>query len=183
MGFATSYVLVQDLSREMILRRLGARLGDPVEEPDNSRAPTTLGPTEHGWTVIADSPGDLCGAPELCQDLGRDTTVVTAFLEEHCMYSEANLYTAGRRVWKVSSDGEHDRTPGRSGIETEGVAPAQLDALIAEALREELANPGVDYQFEVPLHLVTKVTVGAIDGRYPWGEEPHRELIFGTPSD
>ncbi|MBC6468808.1 hypothetical protein [Actinomadura alba] len=182
MGFSTGYVLVQDLTVDDVLQRLGAVLGYRVEDPCLSDAPACLGPLEQGWTVIGDSPGDIRDDPDLLETLSIGTTVVTAFLEEHVMYSQAELYANGLRRWKVVSDSETEDDAGLH-IAIEGRAPDVLVSLIERALHDERQTIAVDYQFNVPLKLVNDVTAGAFDGTYPWGdpdESPYREIVFNN---
>ena len=182
MGFSTGYVLVQGLSTDELLRRLGATLGDRVKEPDLVESPACLGPTvEGGWTVIGDSPGDIRDDRDLLKALGSGTTVLTGFLEEHEMYSQTELYVDGVRRWRVVSDSGAEDEAGVH-ITVEGTAPDTLDARIRRALERERETEGVDYQFNVPLDLIKDITGGILSG-HPWGDPyatPYRELVFKT---
>jgi hypothetical protein len=173
--------LIKDLSRDELLARLDAKLGEPVEEPDSSGAPACLGLPQHGWTIIADSPLRLIDDDALLSGLSRGTTVLIGFMEEHVMYSHAELFVDGRRVWKVISDREKTDNAGLH-LAVDGTVPAGFAALVADARLRERQTAGVDFQFEVPFQVVSEATGGVVDGRYPWGdlddESAYRTLVF-----
>ena len=191
MGVRTGFVLVAGLSRQEVLARLGMRLGEVVDEPDNSDVDLpALGPVLDGWALIVDSPGMLLDDEATLERLGRGTTLVTHSINETVMYADAAGYQDGRRRWWVASDPSAKSRAG-SRLRVEGEPPGDVPALLAEALRSEATDPGVelasghhnvDHQIDVPSQVIAAATAGAFDG-WPLDESwTFHELIPTDPA-
>jgi hypothetical protein len=188
MGVNSGFLAVAGLDETEVLRRLGRRLGDVVDEPDtrdDDRMPA-LGPVVDGWTIIVDQPLHLLLDEPAVSRLGRGTTLVTLVLSETVMESDARGYVDGQERWSVTSGGDRDRRrawprlrvrwwrrllspPGPSRLQVTGDPPGDLPALLDAALRREAADPGwqgmkVDYQYEIPSEVVAAATGGAFTG-------------------
>jgi hypothetical protein len=173
MGESTSFVLVSGLSQEQLLERLGMRLGEVIEEADSSRhGVASLGPTLRGWTLIVDPPRVLPVDEASLARLSRGARVLALELEEHVMYSQAEVFYCGQRLWRVSSTGEHGLT-GRSRVTSDGDPPPESAELLEEALRQERerGDAAVDYQFDVPVDLAAVATGGAFHYGRTWDDD------------
>ena len=132
MGFSPGYVLVQDLTVDDVMQRLGAVLGNRVEDPCLSYGRPISGRLSRAGRSSATPPAIFGTTPTCSKTLSIGTTLVTAFLEEHVMYRQAELCAVGLRRWKVVSDSEAEDDAGLH-IAIKGRAPDLLVSLIERA--------------------------------------------------
>ena len=107
-----------------------------------------------GWyVVVAGRRGHRINSNETLEALTTDSTAIVCSIEEHVMFSSAEGWDAGRRIWRVI----HDSEKGKRHIESGGDLPAIYGAAIEDAKRqqdEEDAGPReVDFFFEAPLQI------------------------------
>jgi hypothetical protein len=158
MGFAISWCAVREDRAQQFLNRLElSPVGQTEEVPESLISMARL---DTGWRVIWYNKADCpFFRPEALGDLSRDQEVLVCFVEEHVMASSAEMWSGGRRKWKLSHEGEH----GPKGLTVEGELPACFQAIREEMEALQLAEGGdaaeVDHIFEIPLK-VAETLVG-----------------------
>lgn len=98
------------------------------------------------------------GADVLAQ-LSTRFPVTACSIEEHVMFSSAEVWIDGARAWRVAHTGESEPVD----LEVIGVMPpefhAMADALKAQQEADGGASAGVDHYFDIPL-LAAKARTG-----------------------
>lgn len=158
MGLSITWCAVREAAADPFLRALGlAPTGETMELP---KALITSGRLDTGWRVLW---YNKYGCPFLRpQDLARlslECDVLLCLVEEHVMASSAEMWSRGKRTWRLSHEGED----GPKGLEAEGELPESYLPIRKQMELQQLEEggdaAGVDYLFEIPL-LVAKSLVG-----------------------
>jgi hypothetical protein len=172
MGFAISWCAVREDDADRFLQDLGLTpTGDTEELPESLIA---TGRLDTGWRVVWYN-GYTCPflEPQNLAKLSMIRDVVLCLVEEHVMASSAELWTGGKRKWRVSHEGED----GPKGLSVEGHAPEALRSIQKEMEELQIAEGGedadVDYIFEIPL----KVAKSIVGFKH---DEDSRHLIGGV---
>jgi hypothetical protein len=163
---------VKGLDKASLLERLGfVETGETGEWHEVCPAFTER---PGGWGVVLVEFGDLPKRAEL-EALSQGGEVLTCEVSETVMYSEAQGFAAGRRVWMVASDPDANAP---HGLVVEGEPPAPFEEVKARQLarqaEDDAANnpgPGVDYVFDIPPDLVYALTGFRANGP-PMEDEP-----------
>jgi hypothetical protein len=92
--------------------------------------------------------------------LSEGGEAIVGRIEEHVMFSQAELWRDGKREWEAKHFGDF----GSTHLETEGSLPAYFDAFRKE---QDARGPDPDY-FEVPVCMVEHVTGYRYDRLYSW---------------
>ena len=156
MGFAITWFAVPEESHAAFCSRFGlAPTGETLEVPDCLIATAKL---DTGWRLIWYGKYDcpFIGDREMA-DISRSYDIVRCQVEEHVMASRSELWSAGRRKWFVSHEGED----GPKGLDVDGVLPDTFIAMKREMEAIQLAEGGesadVDYIFEIPLRVAESI--------------------------
>ncbi len=84
--------------------------------------------------------------------------VIACCVEEHVMFSSAQMWSHGQRVWRV----EHDAQLSRRHLVATGQMPASYTLALQQAQAQQDAEDRgpqeVDYYFDVPLQVAQDVT-------------------------
>jgi hypothetical protein len=172
MGIRLAWMAVKGLDKAALLERLGfIETGDAGEWHEVCPSFTERA---GGWRVVLMEFGDLPKRAEL-EALSQEGEVLTCEVSETVMYSEAQGFSAGRRLWKVASDPD-SKAP--HGLVVEGDPPglfeeikARLLARQAEGAASNGSGPSVDYVFDIAPDLVYALTGFRANGP-PMDEEP-----------
>lgn len=158
MGFSITWCAVREERADALLEELGlSPTGEREEFPESLISSAKL---DTGWRVLW---YNECGCPflepEHLQALSAQQDLVLCSVEEHVMYSSAELWTGGHCKWRIVHDGSN----GPKGLIAEGTLPASLGPIRNEMERTQHAEGGasaeVDYIFEIPL-MVAQALVG-----------------------
>jgi hypothetical protein len=151
MGFSLAWLAVRGIAYEAVLDRQGlastTRLGDYAENPVSAM------PWD-GWTLVVARGCDhrIIGEENLSK-LSLGCEVVACSIEEHVMYSSSELWSDGRRRWRV----EHDAQRSIDHCSAIGSLPEDYGAtrkhFATQQEAEGGANADVDLYFEIPLVL------------------------------
>lgn len=112
-----------------------------------------------GWYLIAISrPEDhIYGSNEFAR-LSRLFPLIVCQIEEHEMFSSAEQWVGGSRVWQIV----HDSKKGVADISKSGTLPASFEAIVAEAAKKQEAEAGEgaegDYYFDIPILMIEEIT-------------------------
>jgi hypothetical protein len=150
MGFSITWVAVREQAAPKLMERLALTPTGKTEEfPESLISTATL---DTGWRVIWYNKYHCPFLrPEDLGDLSKHQDVLLCLVEEHVMASSSEFWSAGRRVWWISHEGED----GPKGLATDGDLP-ECFASVRRELEEAQRNDGgddadVDHIFEIPL--------------------------------
>ena len=83
--------------------------------------------------------------------------VIACRIEEHVMFSSAEFWEQGEKLWRV----EHDAQQGKRHLNLEGLHPASYPEVLQQAKEEQdaedLGPKEVDFYFEVPLQTANQI--------------------------
>jgi len=95
--------------------------------------------------------------PKVLESLSSNVDVVACSIEEHVMWSTAEMWRNGSRVWRI----EHDGQKGISHISASGLLPDGYQAIERRFAEQQRNSSGVgsdtDYFFEVPLQTARSI--------------------------
>jgi hypothetical protein len=164
MGFSISWAGVQTADRAAVLGVLGlVESGEPDEffETAFSGAEFT-----GGWFVILSQNCDLFRRPDLLAALSGAGRVIAACAEEHVMFSSAEEWQGGARLWSAEHVGEHGKF---DDLTTSGSPPPRLNEISAQMKKEQGSQTDVDMGFEVPLRTAQEIVGFKHDEHHPGG--------------
>ena len=96
-------------------------------------------------------------SPESLAALTTDREAVACSIEEHVMFSSAEFWRDGRRIWRI----RHDAQKSTRHIATEGDLPAvyaeKLQHATTEQDAEDQERKEVDFFFEIPLEVAREI--------------------------
>lgn len=173
MGLSLAWIAARGLPFEAVLDRL--RLEATGESADYVEHALTGCSLPGGWSVVVAHGCDhrIVDDKELAL-LSRDCELIACSVEEHAMYSRAQRWAAGRKVWSVS----HDAQASFDHLSAEGDLPAEFDAVRTRHAEQQQAeggrSAGVDLYFEIPL-VLAQTTVGF---KHDEGASPEPEAGF-----
>lgn len=175
MGYSISWIGVSGKGPHRLLSEAGlCDTGKPDEANETPASGTLL---SNGWYVMffKQFEHELSGPSALAR-LSAECRVLSCKVEEHVMFSSAQLHRDGRSVWRV----QHDAQASIYDLSTEGDCPPEL-AAIRERLRGAQDAAGgeraqTDYLFEVPLELAEQICGYKHDNVLGEDETPFTEL-------
>lgn len=156
MGYAISWIAFKDRTTTQAADLLElSRSGQFEEVPESMFTAAEL---KNGWcVVIVNKFSDAYVDSARLHQLSRSNDIVSASIEEHVMYSNAEAWKNGKLMWKVSHVAEH----GRDHLEEHGFLPQNYasikERLIAAQRTEDAASAEVDYIFDLPLDLAEAI--------------------------
>jgi len=150
MGYSITWCAIREDKSERFFQRLGLATTGEVEEFPESLISTARLNT--GWRVVW---YNKYACPFLQSDdlrsISLDQDVLLCLVEEHVMASSSEMWSNGKRKWRLSHEGEH----GPKGLSTDGEPPESFSAVRKDMEKAQLAaggeEAGVDYIFDIPL--------------------------------
>lgn len=111
-----------------------------------------------GWSLVI---APRCDHPVVSDSrlavLSKAAEVIACRVEEHVMFSSAESWERGEKVWFV----EHDAQRSRRHLKSEGPLPAAYGIALKQAQEqqdaEDLGPNEVDFYFEVPLQTAHEI--------------------------
>lgn len=157
MGLCLSWLAIKGKSPQAVREELGFQ--STGEEGSFPEFPLSAVVTAQGWYVIAAYREERVVPDSILQQLASPgCELVTCFLEEHVMVSEAAGWKDGKKVWSVS----HDAQKSIKNLVATGDLPEEFaairDRLVSQQDEEDADEPGCDYIFDVPLETAKSVT-------------------------
>lgn len=155
MGFSLSWVAVAPTVEKALVERFGLTERDDTAEMaefelNGARLP--------GWYLLVADHSDALVDEQLLKDLSRHGRVIAAMVEEHVMFSSAEVWSNGERVWGVI----HVPDAGLYHIGVEGSLPAAYAAIhqkqFAQQEQDGGTDAGVDHIIDIPLELAAAMT-------------------------
>jgi hypothetical protein len=188
MGYSLSLLAIQCADPEESISRLGfvrtGRFCEYAREPVSG-----YGLPENWYLLVIKGSDSRFLKPDILRPLSETFPLVACSIDERVMFSSAEYWKGGSRVWRA----EHDSENGPIHLRTTGVLPVEFEAMAQECRgqqREEGgADAGVDYYFDIPLNAAKSIMgfkhdeeisgvdydrfevldeAGAAKGRKPW---------------
>ncbi len=157
MGFAITWCAVPESAADEFLNRIGLTdTGETEEIPESLIGVARL---DTGWRLLWYNKYDC---PFLGEAERREHSshhdLLYCLVEEHCMASSSELWSAGSRKWRIS----HEGINGPKGLDFSGALPNNFQQIRSEMEAKQKQEGGekaeVDYLFEIPLLVAKSIT-------------------------
>ena len=159
MGFSIAWIAVQADSADAVCKEIGLRrTGRTADYADFDISGIML---FSGWhlVVFEDMNHPLQGEGAL-RRASEAFPVLRCLIEEHAMYSSAELWHGGEQIWCIA----HDLQAGKRDLVVTGKVPAAFGSIRTHVMARQddhdRATRGlpVDYVFDAPLLLAREMT-------------------------
>ncbi len=161
MGYSLSWLAVRGKPPQAVRDELGFRLTGKREEIPESAISAVEMP--NGWYLIVADHQEHVGSDAALQRLSSGgCELVTCFVEEHVMVSQATGWSDGQMKWSVTHDAQKDR----KHLEVQGEPPSEFGA-IRESLFAKVEPKTCDYIFDIPVETSRGVTIYRYDRYVP----------------
>lgn len=150
MGFSITWIAVHEAGAPKLQECLAlSPTGETEEIPESLISAARL---DTGWTVIWYNKYDCPFLrPEDLGELSKEQELILCRVEEHVLASSSECWTAGKRLWWISHEGEN----GPKGLTTDGNLPTCFPSIRRELEEAQRADGGddadVDHIFDIPL--------------------------------
>jgi len=181
MGYSMSWAAVKGSTPQAVRDTLALRATGTREEIPESDI--TAAELPSGWyMVVSDRDGLQLTSGEVLARLSALGEVIACFVEEHVMFSSAECWRSGRRVWSV----QHDAQRGIEHLTAEGELPPRFSSVRDELRAKQEAAGGhkadVDYIWDVPVVLAHEFTGWRHDHVIPGLADDAFEVLEKTSS-
>ena len=159
MGFSIAWIAVQADAADAVCKRIGLRrTGETADYADFDISAIML---FSGWYLVVFE--DMDHPLQMEESLRRASEVfpiLRCLIEEHSMYSSAELWLRGARIWCVA----HDLQAGKRDLVVAGTVPAEFSSIrvhvTARQDEHDKSSRGlpVDHFFDPPLLLAREMT-------------------------
>ena len=169
MGFSLSWVAIDTAAEKTLFEHFGLEeLEESADMPDFKLSGARL----QGWyLMVADRTVSLVDE-QLLKSLSERGRVVAVMVEEHVMFSSAEEWLNGERIWGAI----HNSEAGLFHIGVEGELPGSYATIhqdqFAQQEKDGGKDAGVDHIFDIPLELAAGIT----GYRHDAGDELFKEL-------
>jgi hypothetical protein len=155
-GFSITWCAVREAEADRFVDAVGLRPTPETEEYPES--PFSMAVLDNGWRVIwCNEYGSPALDPKAIEAASMASDVLLCLVEEHVMASSSELWSQGKRKWKISHEGEN----GPKGLDSSGELPECFKGIKAEMEQAQIAEGGeaadVDYIFEIPLKVAQSI--------------------------
>ncbi len=156
MGYAVSWLAVKDVVSEPLLQDLG--LTPTGEKADYGDTLFTGRALSTGWFILFINKYDhQFVQPKTLASISIAGDVIACSIEEHVMWSSAELWHDGAQIWRV----EHDAQESMCHISSSGLLPDGYPAIKTEFIEKQNQAGGessdTDYVFEIPLQIAKSI--------------------------
>ncbi|WP_426732559.1 hypothetical protein [Myxococcus faecalis] len=156
MSVSRSWLAAKGISTRKLLEELGLSLSGMSWELDTQEAGITAARLDSGWFIIyfRNHPYQVSDEEILAEASSHAELIVSCFVEEHTMYSQAWGFSGGEQLWTLW----HDPSEGREHLEVDGTPPECLPAILRANLEKLQAyhrqnSFDVDTVFSVPIEV------------------------------
>lgn len=156
MGYSLSWVAIETAGEKALLTQLGLHATTEISEagPEFDLSGARL----PGWYLLVADHSDALVDEQLLKTLSAHGRVIAAMVEEHVMFSSAEEWSNGERVWGVI----HVPDAGLYHIGVEGSLPDAYGAIhqrqFTEQEKDGGQDAGVDHIIDIPLELAAAIT-------------------------
>ena len=172
MSFRASWIAVQGVGRDVMLKRLGLiETGDIDFSGDATLACVELA---NGWLLVRSDDFDFAN-PDRLAVVSEGVEAIGVQASSVVMVSAAQGYRDGEQAWSI----EHDPDKGRRSLETTGELPAPFAAIRDRLMKEQAEHGGeqVDYLFDASLALSAAICGFRADEPSPTPGTLWREVV------
>lgn len=181
MGHALSWIAFKGTTLEAGLSSLGLSRTGTVREW--GRKSVTGHALPDGWHLVI---APRCNHPLVSEAnlaaLSGAAEVIACCVEEHVMFSVAESWRHGERVWRV----EHDAQLSRRHLKSDGLLPAFYTQVLQQAQElqdaEDSGRQEVDFYFDVPLQMAYGIAPFKHDEENPALDDTQFE-VYAAVSD
>jgi hypothetical protein len=170
MGYSLSWLAIRGKSREEIHRDLKITpTGTYSEFPESP----CMGAQVGDWYLVIKDHEVFEDLDQVAR-LSTGCEVVSCFVEEHVMVSEAVGWRDGKKIWFVL----HDTQKKIGHMEAKGELPPAYEAIRASLYAEQDSSdvPEADYLFDIPVETARSVTGYRHDIRIDLGPTGYEQL-------
>jgi hypothetical protein len=173
MGYSLSWFAVRGKSPELVLSQLELHATGTREEIPES--PIVAAELPDGWYLVLSNQDTRFVEDASLRRISAGCEVVSCFVEEHVMCSEARGWKDGKELWSVC----HDAQVGIDNLEKMGALPSTFSSIHTRLLaeREKAGAQAADFLFDVPVELAKAETGFRHDEDCPGGKEDPFELL------
>ena len=153
MGFSISWLGLRGLNIKEAATLLQLEVGDQIDAFD---APMSIYANEN-WAIAILDECRFPGPPDqFLAAISKGRELIVVHVEEHVMFSHAELWRDGSIVWKVGHSGDQDVWD----FHATGDVPASLETLRQQVFSKQGEEEEVDddYVFDIPLDLAAELT-------------------------
>lgn len=166
MGQSLSWLAFKGPALEAGLERLG--LAPTASVGEWMRKSLTGHALPGGWhLVLAPRCDHAIVSPASLERLSLQAEVIACSVEEHVMFSSAEFWKNGEKLWRVV----HDAQQGRRHLDAGGALPDGYADALSRAAEEQAAEDAgadeVDFYFEVPLEIARQIAGFKHDEEHP----------------
>jgi hypothetical protein len=174
MGFSLSWVAIDAAAEKTLFEHFGLEeLEESADMPDFKLSGALL----QGWYLMVADRTDALVDEQLLKSLSEHGRVIAAMVEEHVMFSSAEEWLNGERVWGAI----HVSDAGLLHIGVEGDLPNSYATihqnLFAQQEKDGGKDADVDHIIDIPLELAAELT----GYRHDTDGWPFRELRAARP--
>jgi hypothetical protein len=150
MGYAISWLAVKDETPELVLQKLGLVPSDKMADHERARFKSRALPSEW-FLVVMEGCDHKFIKPKSLALVSKNCDVVACSIEEHVMFSSAEQWTNGTRVWRAEHIGEN----GGMHLDTAGALPRDFQTIVEAQSALQRANDKqkaeVHHYIDIPL--------------------------------
>jgi hypothetical protein len=161
MGCSVVWVAIRDIPTPEIWKRLSLEQVGAHVPPRTDFSGGLVG----DWYVVFSEARALPQAGSTLTDLSVGCELVVTEVEEHCMCSSSELWSHGKRRWRVSHAGDLEKYHPKFLAESGSLPPTYVEIksrALARQKEEDEAESGkgfrVDFIFDIPIDLAAAVT-------------------------
>lgn len=114
-------------------------------------------------------------SPAILAKLSASAEIVVLSVEEHVMFSQAQVWRDGRQCWSLQHDGDVDAT----NLKPSGDMPPLFNELRHD--QEGLVAADQDF-FDIPVKLAERITGFRYDRNYAWETDETYTVLAATAS-
>jgi hypothetical protein len=161
-GFNGCWVTVKDRKAEDIVPIVGGQIEPNEGEWSPLHDDYSAGELASGWGFVCLlNYSDRVFEGQILHEISKGTSAVACLISENTMNSSCECWVDGKRIWRVSHDGQFDNV---KHIEIEGHShPPNLKELQEKAETNQATDENVDFMFDVPLKLSEDISGFKID--------------------
>ncbi|RAZ82633.1 hypothetical protein DPM33_34510 [Mesorhizobium hawassense] len=152
MGFSISWFGLRGYGIKEAAALFGREVGGSSEDFD---APVNAYRSDKNWAIIILGYCSFPNPPDsYLSAFSQGREMVVVHIEEHTMFARAELWSAGKNIWRVWHAGDKDVRD----LHTTGDLPASFQSLRQQAFSKQDKESDVDYAFDIPLDLAAELT-------------------------
>jgi len=148
-----SWIAVRTDDKAALLNYLGTVETGELVTPGCGQSEMSVHQTENGWTILFCEDFAWADSTQILKLSRFGTAVGVQFEDKVAMEATAHAAEQGKRLWRVSHNGEGD-----APLKVTGTPPREFAAIRRNFERKQAEDNGVDWLSEIPLELVRTIS-------------------------